>query len=129
MEEAIENFRKAKKRRTSSIIGMIFGLVLEAVFTAIGVTVMQYMILFLVIALIVGGCGVAVFFMENLKYNDAEAELTKLWVSSGMSCEEICEKAAELKVSKNAVEMFLTTPQEEEAEQIINKKKHKKEHK
>ncbi|MCM1487642.1 MAG: hypothetical protein NC203_04670 [Firmicutes bacterium] len=129
MEDAIKNYRNARKKKAASACVMIFCLILEAAATAIGVTFMEYMILFLVIALILGGCGVAIFFMENLRCNDREGDLAKLLVASGGSYEEICKRAAELKVSKAAVEMFLNKPQEEEAEKISvkGKNKHKKE--
>lgn len=125
MDEAIENYRKARKRKAAAACAMVFCLILEAVATAIGVTFMEYMTLFLIIALVLGGCGVAIFFMENLKCNDKEGDLAKLLAASGESYEEICRKAAELKVSKTALEMFLNKPQEEEAEKTSAKGKNK----
>lgn len=118
MEDAIENYRKARKRKTAASCTMIFCLILEAAATAVSVTFMEYMVLFLVIALVLGGCGVAVFFMENLKCNDREEELAKLLASSGGSYEEICKKAAELKVRKSALEMFLNKPQSEAVKSV-----------
>ncbi len=124
MEDAIKNYRKARKRKGIASCIMIFCLILEAGFTAIGVTYMEYIVLFLVIALVLGGCGVAILFMENLKCNDREVDLAKLLVSSGESYESICKKAAKLKVRKSALEMFLNEPQEEE--KALGKLKRKK---
>lgn len=125
MEEAIENYRKARKRRNAAVCIMIFCMILEIVATAISVTFMEYMTLFMVVGLILGGCGVAIFFMENLKCNDREEDLAKLLVLSCDSYEEICKKASELKISKTALKMFLNKPQEEEAEKASVKGKNK----
>ncbi len=129
MEEAIENYRKARKRKKAAVCIMIVCMSLEVTATAVSVTLMEYMTLFLVVGLVVGGCGVAVFFMENLKCNDREEDLAKLLVLSCSSYEEMCQKASQLKVSKTALQMFLSKPQAEEAKKasVKGKNKYKKE--
>ncbi len=125
MQEIIDVYKKSHKIRNLSLFAFIVSSVCMIILIVVGVIFIDYLNLFMVLSLVVGAIGCALFFINNFKYWGDESVLFETLMLSNMSTEEIYQLAATHKMNKRQLDYNVRMYRGPEAVKKGRYKRHK----
>ena len=110
---AIKRLNQARRRRKTAIPVAILACVAEVMLVVYGAFHVSVMNLFMVLALIIGGVGIAFYFVSNWQCGERENEVAWILAFSGLPLSEIYQKAVELKIERTQIDIALFYAQQQ----------------
>lgn len=103
----VKRMIRARRRKKAAVPVAAAACAAEVLLVAYAAFHLSVMNLFMVLALAVGGAGIAFYLVSNWQCGCRENEVVQILVSSGLSMPEIYQKAAELKIGRERIDMLL----------------------
>lgn len=108
MEEIIGSYRKARSRRNIAFAAMLLSWAAMITLICVGVIVfIDYMTPFMILAILVGGAGTAVYFALNYRFYARERDVCAALMREKMPIDEITHLARKLRLDLKILRIYV----------------------